>query len=263
MPYYPARAPVDFIFDVLAGRVEGYTTINKFGRAPDGVQTTATDIWNRADSTPTQQIWVAPTQARVHAIVSSDGGDTSAGAGAKTVLVYGLTDWDTAETNEIITMAGVTPVNTVNSYVIIYRMRVVTSGATARNIGTITATAATDSTITSVMLATEGTTKMAIYGIPSTKCIHLTRISASIQKSSGVAVDALVRVLVNPEPDVQLTNFNENDVHGLQSTGVSTHTWEYFPYDTIVGPAIIKMNCISSNADTDMTAGFAGFLVDN
>jgi len=66
----------------------------------------------------------------------------------------------------------------------------------------------------------------------------------------------------NPVPDTQQTQFTILDVRGLQSTGTSTMTWEYNPYRSISGPAIIKVNCIASAADIDMTAGFSGVVVD-
>lgn len=218
---------VDSFLDIALDRFTGFKALNKFGRAPDGVQTTATDIWDRADATPTQQIWLAPTAARIHSIVSTSTDDDGSpvGVGARTVRVWGLTSWSTAETSEDIVMNGQTPVNTVNSYVIIHRMRVLTSGGTSRNVGTITATAATDGTITAVIRPGIGSTEMAIYGIPSTQTLVLTQLSASIQKSSGAASHALVRLFTNPEPDVQTTQFTEVDLRALQSTGTSSMAW--------------------------------------
>jgi len=239
--------------------------VHKFGRAPDGVQTTLTDIWDRADATPTQSVWTAPTQARVHAIVSSstsDDGDP-AGVGTRTLSVYGLTDWDTAEVSETITMNGTTPVNTANSYVIIHRLRVLTSGATSRNVGTITATAATDGTITAVILPNNGSTQMAIYGVPSVQTLYIECITASVQKSSGAARHVVIQVLCNPEPDSQLTSFGMIEQYGLQSTGSSSVPWTLLPPLPVPGPSIIKIAALASANDLDMTARFSGTLVTN
>lgn len=108
-------------------------------------------IWGNADA-----VWVPPTVARVHAIVSSDVDDNSgADTGARTLLVTGFgTGW--VPLSEIVTLhasAGTTSVNTANSYLHIDRMEVLTAGSTGANEGLITATAATDATITAAIAA--------------------------------------------------------------------------------------------------------------
>lgn len=257
--------PGSFGLQVARGLVPGIASVNKFGAAPDGVQTTATDIWSRANSSATQQIWLPPTTARVHAIVSdsaSDDGDP-VGVGARTIRVYGLTAWNAAEVSEDITLNGTTPVNTANSYVIIHRMKVLTSGATSINVGTITATAATDTTITAVILPTEGQTEMAIYGVPSTQSFYLTKWCCGIDKSSGAAADADFHLLVNEAPTTNLLNYLYKDDVSLQSTGTSYYCKGYENVVKFTGPCIIKVQASGSSADIDATSGFDGYLVTN
>lgn len=363
----------NFSLLVAAGKSD-IKGLNKFGRAPAGVQDVTTDIWSRADATPTQSVWLAPTATRTHAVVSDsasdacgagtltfseqpangnfvtigtkkytfqttltnvDGnvkisavntsgsidnliaainlaagagttyatsmtanavdviafvgaGDTMtlydkssgtipstgtlsgtsawgattvpAGVGARSMRIYGLKTWDSEESYEDVYMYGVDTQNTVNSYVIIHRMKVLTSGATNPNVGTITATAATDSTVTALILPTIGQTLMAIYGVPSTKTLYLTDYHAHIMKSSGTTSHAEVRLLVNPFPGDQPTVFLQKDIIGAQSSGNGGATQYYSPMKAIPGPAIIKINCIASADDLDMSAGFNGYV---
>ena len=248
---------------VARGLINGVTQINKFGAAPSGVQTTPTDIWSRANATPTQQIWIAPTAARIHALVSTsanDDGDTQ-DVGAWTIRVYGLTSWDTAETSEVVLLTGVTPVNTLNSYVIIHRMKVLTCGASGPNVGTISATAVDDGTVTAVILPGDGQTEMAIYGVPSTQTFILTRWGVGIDKASPTATTCDFELRVNENPNVQLLSFLRKDDMAVQSTG---NQWQERTYGNPVpfsGPCIIKVQATASAADTDAKSGFDGYLV--
>lgn len=257
-------APSDYGLQVARGLVTGVSRVNKFGAAPEGVQVTATDIWSRADSAATQQIWLAPTAARVHAIVSSSTDDDGSpvGNGARTIRIYGLQTWSSAETSEDITLNGTTPVNTANSYVIIHRMKVLTSGATAINVGTITATAATDGTITAVIAIGDGQTEMAIYGVPSTQTFYLKRWGAAIGKgNTTIAVN--FKLLVNENPNVQTTNYLRKDDVNLVSTGTSGVSRVYDIPPSFSGPCIIKVQAMASAADTDATSGFDAYIVTN
>lgn len=241
----------DYYSEIAAGNIAGRATVNKFGAAPSGAQTTATDIWGRADATPTQQIWLAPTAARLHAIASSGTADTG-----YTVRVYGLTSWDTAETNEDVTLAGTSPVNTAGSYVIIHRMKCIYTAAKTSNAGTITATAATDNSVTAVINPGDGQTEMAIYGVPSTQKALLHRWACSIDKTSAAAVTCDFRLLVNENPNVQTVGFLRKDDMSCQSTGTNQAERNYKLPPVFSGPCIIKVQGIASAADTDAESGF-------
>lgn len=259
---------IPFELRVPKGDVSGYGAVNKFGHAPSGAQTTATDIWDRADATPTQQIWVAPTQARVHAIASSSDVDGKTGAptsaGARTVQITGLTTWGTAESSETVTLDGTTPVNTANSYVIIHRMKVLTAGTTNINVGTITATAATDSSVTAAIRPSQGQTAMAIYGVPSTQKFYMTKLIASLNDNTAqTRLD--MKLLVNESPDVSPLNvrFIDKSEFMIQNSGSSYVERSFEPYPAFAGPCIIKIQCVSSAADIDCYGAFDGYLVTN
>lgn len=254
----------DFAIEAARGLISGVSIVNKFGYAPDGIQTTATDIWSRANATPTQQIWLAPTAARIHAIVSTSVNDDGnpVGTGARTLRIYGLKTWDLAETSEDITLDGTTPVNTVNSYVIIHRMKVLTCGGNL-NLGTITATAATDSTVTAQIEIGNGQTEMAIYGVPSTQSFYMTRWGVGIDKSSAAVVTAKFQIRANETPNIQTTCYLRKNDMSVQSNGSSSKDKYFNSPMKFAGPCIIKIQAIGSAADIEGQSGFDGYLINN
>lgn len=254
----------DYMLEVAKGNVAGHSVAHVFGHANNGIQTTVTDVWDRADSVATQNVWIAPTAARVHAIVSSSASDDGnpVGVGARTIRIWGLTSWSSAEVTEDITLNGTTPVNTVNSYVIIHRMRVLTSGATSINVGAITATAATDSTVTAVIKAGIGQTEMAIYGIPSTQIGYICFFDGALNNATAQSrIDS--NLVVNYNPDVQTTNFVTIAHLELQNGGTSNPRRSFCAPYKIAGPVILKINGTGSEADMDMSTSMDLILVNN
>lgn len=250
---------------IARGKIPGIKHINKFGRAPSGLQTSVTDVWDRADASATQQIWTAPTTARVHNIVStsSDDDGNPAGVGARTIRVFGLTSWSTSEVTEDITMNGTSNVATASSYVIIHRMFVLTKGATNVNVGVITATAQTDGTVTAQINVGEGQTQMAIYGVPSNQKVYMVKYYFSFNKAGGASSFINLNLLVNPEPDAELINFVVKHTQSAQSNGTSDPSHSFMPYFEIPGPAIIKMQGTASAVDIDASAGFDIIIIDS
>lgn len=258
-----ARDAFDFMLEVSRGSIGGISSVNKFGRATNVDNGIVTDIWDGANATTDQDIWVAPTQARIHQITSADAADDSASTGARTLRVSGLTSWAAPGVSEDITMNGTDDVATVNSYVIIHRMQVLTKGSSSSNVGIITATADTDGTITAQINADAGQTQMGIYGIPSTQTAYMTKYYASFNKSGGATGAIDFSLLVNPEPDAELTNFIIKHTQGLISSGDSLLPHPFQPYFRIPGPAIIKLQAVGSANDLDLSGGFDLILVDN
>lgn len=254
---------------IARGLVVGAGPVDKFGRNVEVDSGVVADIWDGGHTLASggeSLIWVAPTQARTHTIASTDAGDTSGGAGARTVTVSGLINWDTAEVSETVAMDTASPPVTVNSYVIIHRMKVATKGATSSNIGEITATATTDGTVTAIIGVGKGQTQMAIYGIPSTKVLLVGRLYGDMNKASGAGsnfgyVD--IAFLYNPEPQTELTNFITKNTFGLSLNGTSALTINYDPPKVFEGPGILKVQVSSGTDNMDVSADFDGALFDS
>jgi len=249
--------PYDFSLAVMRGQVPGYGGINKFGQAAD-VDTSLTDLWDGADGVTSTKIWVAPTTARIHSLVSAHADDDNpAGAGMRTVRVYGLQTWDSVETSEVVAMNGVASVPTINAYVIIHRMQGVTYGANATNTGVIKATAATDATVTAAILAGNGQTLMAIYGVSSKQQLFVKALSGSVLRTGGAAsVD--YGLWAQERADQSDTGFNIKE--RFQVTDTSPHKEHFTVPKTYDGPCIVKLQAISSRINTQVTGGFDAFV---
>lgn len=250
------RGSKDYALEVALGNIPGVAGVNKFGRNPDlnGIE----DVWEGGG------IWVAPTTARLHDIASDSASDDGApvGVGARTIRVYGLTAWNLAEVSEDIVLNGVANVPTVNAYVIVHRMKVLTKGASGPNVGTITATAQTDGTVTAQIDPGVGQTQMAIYGVPSIQSVFLSDYYASMNRTGGATALVDIELKLNPEPDAELLGFLTKGSRGLLSSATSGYQQLYNPYAGTPGPLIFKVQGDASAA-SDVSAGFNLYLVDN
>ena len=266
MSYYGIR---NFGLEASLGKVTGYSTVNKFGKATDCDNGIPTDIWDGADGATSTDIWVPPTAARVHTIVSSSdvdsdaGGSVAQGAGARTVRISYLPDWDTAETTADVVLDGTTGV-TMPAAVMIHRMRVLTWGANGVNAGIIKATAATDTTITAMIAIGENQTQMCIYGIPSTQKLRVGRMRCDIVSGLGQTRDLDGEVLFMPDPATNAAT-NTAWVHKEHFTSVESNApWIRDYGDTpkkFDGPGILKLQVSTNTNDTAVIATFDGWLV--
>ncbi len=261
--------PSSLPLDVAAGKYKRLSHDNKFGCSVNVDGAAATDIWDGSADAPraAQPIWLAPTAATLHNITSSDDTDGKTGSpnavGARTVRVYGLKTWDTAETSEDITLDGTTAVSTANSYVIIHRIKVLTSGATSVNAGVIKATAAAAGTkVTAEISVGHGQTLMAIYGIPSTQTAFLTTLYGGILR--GVAgAHADLTLLWTPDVENQPAIFQTKHITSVDQEGTTRMQHMYNPYVAYAGPGILKLQATASANDVTVTAGFDLILENN
>lgn len=83
----------DTCLEISKGLIQGHSGVNKYGKSTNVDSAITTDIWDRANATNDQDIWVAPTEARIHDIVSDDADDV---AGLATLTLAGtLADGET------------------------------------------------------------------------------------------------------------------------------------------------------------------------
>lgn len=240
----------DFELDYPRGLFPGVSTVNKFGRNPDVDTAAAEDVWSYGGT------WVAPTTARIHNIASTSASDTSAGTGAQQIEVQGL-NGSYALTTETITLNGTTNVPTVNSYIIIHRMIVKPAGSGNYNVGTITATAQTDGTVTASIAVGENQTLMAIYQVPAGKTAYMRKYYASINATTGGAAD--VRLWVYPFGEA----WQLKHILGLSTSGSSFICYEFNPNLKITEKSLIRLSAAASANNMDISGGFDLVLVDN
>jgi len=252
----------DIGLEIAEGHVHGHAPVFKFGRNSNIANATTADIWDGGAVGGESLIWVAPTVARIHNISSDNAADTAAGGGCRTLTIYGLTDWDTPEVSETVTMNGTSDVATANAYVIIHRLSCTTWGATDVNVGTLSATAVTDGTVTAQIGAGNGQTQMVVYGIPSTQSLYVFNATAVANKGSGSSATGDMRMLYNPRPDIYPPIFKTVDLSGISSdtSGVS----RAYPIPVrMTGPAILKIQIDSNANGFDISAAINAVLVDN
>jgi len=165
----PSSAEIDFFLAVAKGDFTGYTKVSKFGRNANVKSSGYETIWDGSNLYP----W--PTAAETLDVASDDNDDTSAGTGARTVEIQGLdSNWNLL--SETVTMNGGTDVTTTNSFLRVFRARVVTAGSTGTNEGTITMTGSTSSNVLAQISEDTsgfGQTLMACYTIPAGKTGYL------------------------------------------------------------------------------------------
>jgi len=256
------REPRDFWQSVAQGSIDGYLPLNKFGRNPDidikAAGTFGRDVWDGGVASAAD--WVPPTAARIHAIA---GGATDAldDVGAHTLRIFGLDSAYGFQQEDLSMHAtdGTTPVNTTLAYTMIHRMYVLTSGSAGKNVADITATAASDSTLTAQITASNNQTAMAIFQIPAGYTGYLNRTYASIHNSGGVEKLTDSALFLMEFGGV----WRLQDSFAASSSGSPTIFNPYQPSLEAPAKSYIKMQASPTFDAQDVSAGFSGVMVDD
>jgi hypothetical protein len=203
---------------VSRGQITWHKLLFKFGNNSD-INGSLETIWSAGG------LYVYPTAATVMTVSSSSTNDTSSGTGARTVVVSGL-DAGYNEISETVTLSGQTPVNTVKSYLRMFRAFVVTAGSGGTAAGTIyvgvgTVTAGVPTTVYAEIVVGDNQTTMALWTVPAgyTAYISAGTFSAS---SNNVAQYILGKFMFRPVGGVFR---NAADI--TVNSNVFRYEWDY------------------------------------
>jgi hypothetical protein len=166
--FYPSitseRRHEDFPLQVARGQVPGHRVVTVFGFNGDVDQAEVT-VW------PYTGLMTHPSEAIPMKVSSANAADTSAGTGARTVLIEGL-DAGFNEISEVVTLNGQTAVTTTKSFLRINYATVATVGSAktaAGNIyiGTGTVTAGVPATVYNLIKFNYNDTVTGHYTVPA------------------------------------------------------------------------------------------------
>ncbi len=232
----------------VASGAYGVRGVNKFGRNADIDTASGYEaIWNGGGSYTGHEAIAAETVE----VFSSDANDASAGTGARTVQVYGLdASWD--EQNEIVTLDGVTAVDTAGTYIRLDRMIVRSAGSGAENAGSITARQkTTTANIFAVLPAGYNQTMIAAYTIPNGYEAYVHDWYVTLGGANGS--DVAARLRARPFGEV----FQVKEEIGIKGVGSSS---QQRIYRIPKGPFAEKTDiCIQASSDANNTVVAAGF----
>lgn len=167
---------------VAAGYFDGISDIHKFGHN-GAVGATLETLWNEGG------IYVYRSTAIAMKVSSDDVDDDDGDTGARTVEIEGLdADWNIIK--ETVTMNGQTAVNTTKLFLRVYRMKVLTAGASLWNEGIVYAgtgdiTTGKPAVVHGLIEQFQNQSLMAVYPIPAgfRGFITQTFISSAVAKA--------------------------------------------------------------------------------
>ena len=242
-----------FELQVARGQVDGHKTLFKFGINGD-VGTSVETVWAQGGT------YVYPASAAVMKISSSSADDAAAGTGARTISIAGL-DANYNEISETVILDGQTAVNTVNSYLRISRMFVVTAGSGATAAGTIyagtgTVTSGVPATVYGMIALNANQTQMAFWTVPAGYTLYLTGLFYTSGNTNANAWTNF-QLIQRPLGGV-FRQQSSSRVPGNGDFVVDLHTPLAFAEKTD-----IEVRAVASTSPSNVSAEFEGIYIKN
>jgi hypothetical protein len=160
-----------FELQVSRGQITWHETLFQFG-INSAVPTTFETIWTASS------VYTYLAAASVLTISSSSATDSSSNTGARTVRINGL-DANYNEISETVSLNGQTAVNTVNSYLRVFGIQVMTAGSGGTAVGVIyagtgTVTSGVPANVYAEIPVGYGKSQMAIWTVPAGYTAYIT-----------------------------------------------------------------------------------------
>lgn len=207
-----------FELQVARGFIEGHRTVIVFGYNGD-VDTSEVTVW------PLPSIIAHPAAALQMKVSSTSANDTSAGTGARTVVIQGL-DANYVEISETVTLNGQTEVLTAQSFFRINYAYVATAGSTNSAAGDIyfgtgTVTAGVPATVYNIIKYDFNNTVTGHYTVPAGYTGYLSQGLFSAGQASG-STQVRGRLLTTGLDDIRRTA-----AVTTVNNGVADYVFEY------------------------------------
>lgn len=178
---------IDEGLEIAKGQLNKLSYVNKFGynTAVGGSYEPITDLGTHN----------LPTSAAAVSIVSASTDDASAGTGARTIEIQGIDANYDLQTSTV-TLNGTTAVTTgSDTYLRVFRMRVLTAGTGETNAGNIIASIG-GSDVAQIS-AGVGQTLMGVYTVPRGHNVYLVKFQASLSKNQEAQVQLRTKAIDN------------------------------------------------------------------
>lgn len=243
--------------------VDGLSIVHKFGAA--------SSIGTALKPVTTSQTYKTPTTATALELVSDstddNGSSSPLGSGALTVRVFGLQTW-AGETTEDITLNGTTAVALSNTWLRIYRMKVITSGTYANDSApshnsTISLQETGGGAVWGQMDAQSsfglGQSEIAAYSVPTGKLAYI--LGAHIFVESSKAANVLLYVRDGADTVVTPYSVMQSKLI-LRSVNDSVHFAPAAPMGAFVGPCDLGWMAASTLGTTSVSVDFELIIAD-
>ena len=241
-------SPFNFFSGVTAGRIAGHTRVTALGHTPTPAANT--DVWEGGGLYPFQ------ATATVLEILSSSASDTAAGTGARTFTLAGL-DANFNQISEVLTLNGVTPVQTVKSYIRVNTLQIASAGSGGVNAGDVTLRVTGAGATQAIARALFGYAKQAIFTVPAGFTMVVQDLLFGVAGNGNAVNVTFSFTRVGPTGLITTTNeYNANPSSPIQRLPLMGVTVAPM---TALTPRITLVGGVPTGA----YASFEGLLIDN